>query len=135
MTLTAKQTANTLIAICAWLCLGESMGHHVNIQSAGSDPGRALADAIPLVGLFFSVRWRVKLAGYTRTPGRQATALILVTCFGFGLLLVPIMLILGTGMFSIFSLCLFWGAGLCASIMWLKHLRRKDRPSETVATA
>jgi hypothetical protein len=76
-------------------------------------------------GLILSIKWLVKLDGYTKTSGRQAIAIFLIVFCGYGLLL------LGFGLTIRFNatgslLGLLYVAGLLLCVRWVKKLRQSD---------
>ena len=122
-----KSLANLLVAFFVLFIIGGSTTAR-NIQPG--DVGGALAILVTyillFVGLFYSARWRVKLAGHNYKVGRQTTAAILfwysvlaavvglITAFTFSLLFGAIMVVVWSSL-----------GYLCKR--WLNRLRLEER--------
>lgn len=129
-----KKAAATILIILFSFMLASS-----NSQTTSHPPadlaealGRLVGILLLITGLIFSIKWQVKLAGYTNTSGRQAVAIFLIVFCGLGIFLVLMLAGMSlresaTGMILSGVMGAIYGLGLYASARWLKRLRRVDK--------
>ena len=126
-----KLCADLLIAFFVFGTVGgspndEDSNTRRRIRSRGSPSGFALL----VVGLYFSVRWRIKLSGHDYRVGRQTLATIL---FWYSIVAIFIGLMMPFCARNTFGftygavMTVLWGGVAYACKRWQKRLRAEER--------
>lgn len=127
-----KLAANALVTVLVLMIISASTRTETSVKpgDVSGALGRSTALLLLLVGLFLSVRWRVKLSGHNHEVGRQAIAAILFWYSLFAILfgvLVPLFerstftLVFGAAMVAI------WSGSAYVCRRWQCRLRSAER--------
>jgi hypothetical protein len=127
-----KLCADLLIAFFVFGTVGGS-AQATKIQTPGDVyevAGRLTGFALLVVGLYFSVRWRIKLSGHDYRVGRQTLATIL---FWYSIVAIFIGLMMPFYARNTFGftygavMTVLWGGVAYACKRWQKRLRAEER--------
>jgi hypothetical protein len=128
-----KLAACALIALFSLMLVGSSaqFGRRPHGEGIAYALGALLGVLLILFGLYASIRWLLRLNGYTKTCGRQAVAYFFAVICGLGLLAAPFQLNeLSTGLATLFVIRVaLYIVASYACIRWIGSLRRKDKES------
>lgn len=127
-----KLAADALITILVLMIISGGTRTETSVQpgDVAGALGRLTALLLLLVGLFLSVRWRVKLSGHNYKVGRQAIAAIL---FWYSLLAILFGVLMPLFERSTFTLVVgavmvaIWSGSAYVSRRWQRRLRSAER--------
>ncbi len=100
--------------------------------------GQLIGRLLIVAFFIFSVKWRISLAGYQHSGGRQAVSVFLIVFCSWGLLLTAYLMVAvapTTLMLVPIVMAILYIAGLYLCIRWLKKLRKQDSPVAVTQTA
>lgn len=124
MQIIKKIIASILIAIFALMLIGASVAKVPPARSTAERIGQIIGYLFILLGLFYSTRWRLKLAGRCYKVGRQSFAALWFCESILGILLgfnfIGLSVPFGVGMIVV------WSLSLWATYRWLKRLRSHE---------
>jgi hypothetical protein len=129
---TKKFLATILIVIFSLMLLTQNASKIPKEADLGYLMGRLCGIALVVAGFILSVKWQIKLSGFTKTSGRQAVAIFLIVFCTWGLFLVLMLGIAEIGSNSREALLIptamgiAYIAGLYWSVRWIKRLRLSE---------
>jgi uncharacterized membrane protein len=120
-----KLVASALIVLFVLIAIGASGAKLPPAKSTAERIGQLTGYVLILLGLFFSTRWRLKLAGRTYKVGRQAFA-VLWFCESILGILLGLVFISRVGIPFGAGMVVVWSLSLWATYRWLKRLRSHE---------
>ncbi|HET6840129.1 MAG TPA: hypothetical protein VFK06_00325 [Candidatus Angelobacter sp.] len=126
---TGKKALATLLIVMLSLCV-ISVPYGLTPKNLTQAICDLIAVLLLVIALVFSIGWRIKLAGYINTSGRQAVAVFFIVfcAWGFALVVMSATRSHGDPLTAIpLTMAALYVLGFYACTHWLRKLRRSEQ--------